>query len=105
MKNSSKRVSLQAGAIFTAIILAAGLATPANAGTTVTGAGSTFVKNLLDICIPQFNAKSGNTVTYAAGGSGAGRRQFNAGTVDFGMSDVAYTARDRKSTRLNSSHT
>ena len=98
MKNSSKRVSLQAGAIFTAIILAAGLATPANAGTTVTGAGSTFVKNLLDICIPQFNAKSGNTVTYAAGGSGAGRRQFNAGTVDFGMSDVAYTASEAQPT-------
>ena len=93
-----KKVSVQIGAIFTATILTATLAAPANAGTTVTGAGSTFVKNLLDICIPQFNANSGNTVTYAAGGSGAGRRQFNTGTVDFGMSDVAYTSSEAQPT-------
>ena len=59
---------------------------PAQAAVTINGSGSTAVKNLLDVCIPDYQKTSGNTVNYAGGGSGAGR------------------SADRKSTRLNSSH-
>lgn len=78
-------------AISSAMILAASVATPAQAAT-LTGSGSTAIKNLLDICIPKFNSQSGHTITYAGGGSGAGRTAFNNGTVDFAMSDATYAA-------------
>ena len=94
---------------------------PAHAAVTINGSGSTAVKNLLDVCIPDYQKTSGNTVNYAGGGSGAGRSAFAAGTVDFAFSDAAYGKTeakpadfnyipnvsfplDRKSTRLNSSH-
>jgi phosphate transport system substrate-binding protein len=57
---------------------------------TINGSGSTAVKNLLDVCIPDYQKTTGNTVNYAGGGSGAGRTAFTAGTVDFAFSDAAY---------------
>lgn len=56
---------------------------------TVSGAGSTFVANIAQQWIKEFQGKcSGATVTYQSVGSGAGIQQFTAGTVDFGASDV-----------------
>src|SRR5436305_534716 len=56
---------------------------------TVSGAGSTFVQNIAQQWIKDFQAKcSGATVTYQGVGSGAGIQQFTAGTIDFGGTDV-----------------
>ena len=87
----TRKVASKVIAISSAMILAASVATPAQAAT-ITGSGSTAIKNLLDICIPNYNGKSGHTITYAGGGSGAGRTAFNNGTVDFAMSDATYAA-------------
>ncbi len=71
--------------------------TSANAaGVTINGSGSTAVKNLLDVCIPDFQKSTGTTVNYAGGGSGAGRAAFTAGTVDFAFSDAAYGSAESK---------
>lgn len=81
-------------------LLATGLvlsATPAQAaGVTISGSGSTAVKNLLDVCIPDYQSATGNTVNYAGGGSGVGRAALTAGTVDFAFSDVAYGSTEKK---------
>jgi len=74
---------------------------PAHAAVTINGSGSTAVKNLLDVCIPDYQKTSGNTVNYAGGGSGAGRSAFTAGTVDFAFSDAAYGKSDAKPTDFN----
>ncbi len=91
MRNSRKTIS-RVVAIGSAMVLAAGVATPTAQAATLAGSGSTAIKNLLDICIPKFNSQYGHTVSYAGGGSGAGRTAFNNGTVDFAMSDATYAA-------------
>jgi phosphate transport system substrate-binding protein len=59
---------------------------------TISGAGSTFVQNIAQQWIKDFQAKcSGATVTYQGVGSGAGIQQFTAGTIDFGATDVVMT--------------
>jgi phosphate transport system substrate-binding protein len=93
----TRKVASKVIAISSAMILAAGVASPAQAAT-IAGSGSTAVKNLLDICIPKFNASSGHTITYAGGGSGAGRRALTANTVDFAASDVPFTATEAQPT-------
>lgn len=76
--------------------LVLGTTSPAFAGNTISGSGATSVKNLLDVCIPEFQSSTGNTVNYAGGGSGAGRSAFTKGTVDFAFSDAAYTTSEAK---------
>jgi phosphate transport system substrate-binding protein len=57
---------------------------------TISGAGSTFVQNIAQQWIKEFQSKcSGATVTYQGVGSGAGIQQFTSGTIDFGGTDVA----------------
>lgn len=64
---------------------------------TISGAGSTFVQNIAQQWIKDFQAKcSGATVTYQGVGSGAGIQQFTAGTIDFGASDVLMTAAEEQ---------
>ena len=59
---------------------------------TLSGAGSTFVQNIAQQWIKDFQAKcSGATVTYQGVGSGAGIQQFTAGTIVFGATDVLMT--------------
>jgi len=69
---------------------------PAHAAVTINGSGSTAAKNLLDVCIPDYQKASGNIVNYAGGGSGAGRAAFTAGTVDFAFSDAPYGKTEAK---------
>jgi phosphate transport system substrate-binding protein len=57
----------------------------------LTGAGSTFAGSLIAACIPGFQTASGNTVTYAGGGSGVGRNNADRGIGDFNFSDVPFT--------------
>jgi len=55
---------------------------------TLTAAGATFPAPLYQRWFQDYAAK-GHKVSYQAVGSGAGVRQFTAGTVDFGASDSA----------------
>ncbi|AFY53157.1 phosphate ABC transporter substrate-binding protein, PhoT family [Rivularia sp. PCC 7116] len=58
--------------------------------TTLDGAGASFPRLLYERWFKDINAKYPNLrVNYQSVGSGAGVRQFTAGTVDFGASDVA----------------
>ena len=63
----------------------------------VQGAGSTFVANLAQQWIKDFEAACGSssTITYQSVGSGAGIQQFTAGTVDFAGSDVPMKATEQ----------
>jgi phosphate transport system substrate-binding protein len=64
---------------------------------TISGAGSTFVQNIAQQWIKNFQAKcSGATVTYQGVGSGAGIQQFTANTIDFGATDVPMAATEEQ---------
>jgi phosphate transport system substrate-binding protein len=71
--------------------LAMGATAPATAETTVSGTGSSYVNNLMQNC------KDGPArANYVASGSGAGKTQFAAGSVDFGATDAPYLPTDIK---------
>jgi phosphate transport system substrate-binding protein len=75
-----------------AIGLWSGVGQAAAAGS-LTGAGSTLIAPLLEgYWAPEFEHTSGNKVTYAAVGSGAGISQISARAVDFGASDAPLTS-------------
>ena len=57
------------------------------AGPTINGAGATFPAPIYQRWFQDYSTQSGNRVNYQSVGSGAGVRQFIAGTVDFGASD------------------
>ena len=70
--------------------IAIGLAsvpTVAIAGPTINGAGASFPAPIYQRWFQDYSTQSGNRVNYQSVGSGAGVRQFIAGTVDFGASD------------------
>jgi phosphate transport system substrate-binding protein len=71
--------------IFAISLLAA--PTAALAGTTLNGAGATFPAPLYQRWFQDYARTSGSRVNYQSVGSGAGVRQFLAGTVDFAASD------------------
>ena len=56
---------------------------------TLTAAGATFPAPLYQRWFQDYAASGGHKVSYQAVGSGAGVRQYTAGTVDFGASDGA----------------
>jgi len=57
------------------------------AGSTLNGAGATFPAPIYQRWFQDYARTSGSRVNYQSVGSGAGVRQFIAGTVDFGASD------------------
>jgi phosphate transport system substrate-binding protein len=57
----------------------------------LTGSGSTFVKNYIEACAPDFRKESGANVSYGAGGSGKGRADISNKTVDFAVSDTPFS--------------
>ena len=57
----------------------------------VTGAGATFPAPLYAKWASDYNRATGNKVNYQSVGSGAGIRQIDAKTVDFGASDMPLT--------------
>ena len=59
---------------------------------TVTGAGATFPLNMIEQWKSDFNKSTGVSIAYTGVGSGAGRAQLIAGTVDFAGSDVPAAA-------------
>jgi phosphate transport system substrate-binding protein len=62
--------------------------TPALAGN-LNGAGASFPAPIYQRWFKDYADKTGNQVNYQAVGSGAGVRQYKAGTTDFGASDKA----------------
>jgi phosphate transport system substrate-binding protein len=66
------------------------------AGPALNGAGATFPAPIYQRWFQDYAASSGNRVNYQSVGSGAGVRQFIAGTVDFGASDEPIKALEAK---------
>ena len=74
------------------------LAFSAQAADEVTGAGSSFAAPIYAKWAELYNKATGNKINYQSVGSGAGIKQINAKTVDFGASDMPL-----KDEELNSS--
>jgi phosphate transport system substrate-binding protein len=66
------------------------------AGPTLNGAGATFPAPIYQRWFQDYARTSGNRVNYQSVGSGAGVRQFIAGTVDFAASDEPIKASEAK---------
>lgn len=64
------------------------------AATNLNGAGATFPAPLYQRWFQDYSNTSGNKVNYQSVGSGAGVRQFVAGTVDFAASDEPISSKD-----------
>lgn len=78
-------------------LIAVGLvAAPATAfaGPALNGAGATFPAPLYQRWLQDYAAETGNRVNYQSVGSGAGIRQFVAGTVDFAATDEPIKPKD-----------
>ena len=78
-------------AVFAAVAVGAGAAPARHAGTTISGAGSTFVQPLVSQWISPLGAAYGYELQYSGVGSGAGIAAITARTVDFGASDAPLT--------------
>jgi phosphate transport system substrate-binding protein len=80
-----------AGALAALAAGGAAAATAKRGGTTITGAGSTFVAPLVAQWIPGIGSAYGYDLQFSAVGSGAGVSAVTARTVDFGASDAPLT--------------
>jgi phosphate transport system substrate-binding protein len=70
--------------------------TTAFAGPAINGAGATFPAPIYQRWFQDYSASSGDRVNYQSVGSGAGIRQFVAGTVDFGATDEPIKSSEAK---------
>jgi phosphate transport system substrate-binding protein len=82
-----RRLPLVAAGLVAALAAAAG-ATAKSSGTTLTGAGSTFVAPLVSLWAADYASKTGTQIAYSPVGSGAGIAAISARQVDFGASDA-----------------
>jgi phosphate transport system substrate-binding protein len=69
-------------------VVAAGAASARQSGTTISGAGSTFVSPLVTTWIPAVGSALGYELQYSAIGSSGGINAITGRTVDFGASDA-----------------
>ena len=89
-----RRNAIAAFTAATALVASVALAAPAAyAGQSITAGGASTQKIIMDACAAAYSTDS---VAYASTGSGTGRNNFLAGTYDFGGSDAAYAAADKK---------
>src|SRR5438094_6636205 len=77
-------------ALFRPVLAVVGLSLAAGSAFAqdVTGAGATFPAPVYAKCADAYNKATGAKVNYQSVGSGAGIRQIQAKTVDFGASDM-----------------
>src|SRR5438105_12198071 len=68
----------------------------AHAADSVTGAGASFPAPIYSKWAEAYNKATGNKINYQSVGSGAGIKQINAKTVDFGASDMPLKDEDLK---------
>ena len=88
-----KRSFIAAGALAALLLLGTPAAHAAvHKDVTVTGAGATFPLNMIEKWKAEFKKSTDVTIAYTGVGSGAGRAQLIAGTVDYAASDVAASA-------------
>jgi phosphate transport system substrate-binding protein len=81
--------------------LAAGLALTANVSAQeITGAGASFPAPLYSKWAADYNKATGVKINYQSVGSGAGLRQIEAKTVDFGASDMPLKDEELKAKNL-----
>ena len=88
--------SLSALLLLVSASLVPGLAAPAHAATSLTGAGSSFDFPFFDKAFHVYQSLKGVSINYQPIGSGAGIQQFAAKTVDFGATDVPASPADLK---------
>lgn len=69
-------------------------ATPAFAAEKIAGKGSSFANLALQYCSSHWDPTTGDSATYTSTGSGVGRNEFAAGTVDWAATDSTYSATD-----------
>jgi phosphate transport system substrate-binding protein len=74
--------------------LAAVALSGAASAASISGAGATFPAPVYAKWAEDYKAATGNTLNYQAIGSGGGIKQIEAGTVDFGASDMPLKADD-----------
>jgi len=87
-----KRLPIVAVAAVMTCLTAGLVPSPAGASSTsLTGAGSTLIAPLESLWASDFQRRYGDSVTYAAVGSGTGIAQITARAVDFGASDAPLT--------------
>jgi phosphate transport system substrate-binding protein len=84
---------------FAAVAFAATAFVPAFAQD-VTGAGSSFIAPILSKWASDYNKATGAKINYQSIGSGAGIKQIEAKTVDFGASDMPLTDEELKAKSL-----
>lgn len=75
-----------------ALAVVAGLivSVPAQAaGVSLAGKGSSFANGMVQACAAAYTA---NNATYTSTGSGAGRSEFAAGNVQYGLTDTVYSS-------------
>jgi phosphate transport system substrate-binding protein len=72
------------GIVLASLSLSAAVAQAAE----TTGAGSTFVFPILEKWAAEYEAKTGDKISYQSNGSGAGISQIKGASVDFGASDM-----------------
>jgi phosphate transport system substrate-binding protein len=77
---------------FAALVAAFGLTTAQ--ADDMTGAGSSFANPIYSKWAADYNKLTGNKLNYQSIGSGAGIKQIDAKTVDFGASDMPLTDED-----------
>ena len=82
-----KRLSLIAALVAT-------LGMSVASATDITGAGSSFVNPIFSKWAGDYNKATGHKLNYQSIGSGAGIKQIDAKTVDFGASDMPLTDED-----------
>jgi phosphate transport system substrate-binding protein len=88
-----KRPLISLGVVAAIVAAALGAGENASAAGHLTGAGSSLVAPMVEnVFDPDFQSKTGNSVTYGSVGSGAGISQISAKTVDFGASDAPLTS-------------
>ncbi|HEY2257715.1 MAG TPA: phosphate ABC transporter substrate-binding protein PstS [Variovorax sp.] len=86
--------------IVAAGLLAAALAHAPAMAQDATGAGASFPAPLYSKWASDFNKATGSKINYQSVGSGAGIKQIDAKTVDFGASDMPLTDEELKSKGL-----
>ncbi len=86
----TKTLTITLAAVAAALV-AATAATATSKGTTITGAGSTFVSPLVSVWTPALGSAFGYSLQYSAVGSGAGISAVTSRQVDFGASDAPLT--------------
>jgi phosphate transport system substrate-binding protein len=89
---SKARILVLAALAALLAVVAAGTASAKQAGTTISGAGSTFVQPLVSQWTQPVASAYGYELQYSGVGSGAGIAAITARTVDFGASDAPLTA-------------